>query len=63
MPAMKIRADKRMKIVKKPAIFHNVYLRFFYPKNTISCVIFSLQAGYIVAPENQRKYVFHARAN
>jgi hypothetical protein len=33
---MKISAEKRAKIIKKPAAFHNVYLMFFLLKNTIS---------------------------
>ena len=45
---MKISADKRPKIIKKPAAFHNVYLWFFRRKNTISCGGFGLLIEYLV---------------
>jgi hypothetical protein len=48
---MKIGADKRHRIIKKPAAFHNVYLMFFRRKNTISCGGFSLLVEYLVVFE------------
>jgi hypothetical protein len=45
---MKTHAEKRVKIVEKATAFHNFYLMFFYPKNTISCGLFSLPTKHIV---------------
>jgi hypothetical protein len=36
------------KIVEKSPILHNVYLRDFWPKNTISCGGFGLPTKHIV---------------
>jgi hypothetical protein len=35
-------------IVEKPPVLHNVYLRDFWPKNTISCGRFDLLTKHIV---------------
>jgi hypothetical protein len=45
---MEIGAEKRWEIIKKQAAFHNVYLRIFCQKNTISCGLFSLPTKHIV---------------
>jgi hypothetical protein len=35
-------------MVKKTPVLHNVYLKYFYPKNTISCGGFGLLIEHLV---------------
>jgi len=48
------------RIVEKAPVLHNIYLRIFWAKNTISCGGFDLPTKHIVVAIFSREYVFNA---